>query len=284
MKSIQIICCLLLLFTACEGRIDLMESEEQDSIEVMWINKDTLTVAHWNIGHMAQGRSNDTTIPKENADSMAIVYHSLLDTLNTDIIGICEYNSSFSKKKDSTRETLFGDYPYFVSGEKFSYNYNIIFSHIPLYDNHSFCFKHRTQQRYYLETTLRINGHIIRFVETHLDWDEGSTGQTNRASQIKELIESYLEEPFVIICADFNTSTISEFDTFSEYGYSIANDGRFLTYPSTKPAKAIDNIIFKGVELLSADVITAPNLSDHSLLRCRLIIPNEKVALPFYNN
>lgn len=247
-----------------------MDSKEGDSAEEIWINKDTLTVAHWNIGHMAQGKSNDTTISKENADSMAIVYHSLLDTLNVDLIGICEYNAVFSKKNESTRETLFGDYPYFASGRQFNYNFNVIFSHIPLYNEQSFNFEQRTQQRYYLEVTLKINGHEVKFVETHLDWNEGSTGRMHRAQQMKDLADYYSEEPYVIICADYNTSATSEYDIFPEYGYSVANDGQLLTYPASNPNRVTDNIIYKGFQQLSIEEIHSPQLSDHCLLKCKL--------------
>ena len=89
--------------------------------------------------------------------------------MNVDILGVCEYNSFFDQSGGSTHSLVFGDFPYFEMGDKFSYNFNAIFSKIKLYDPKRVIFDHCVQTRYYIETTLKINDHDVKFVETHLN-------------------------------------------------------------------------------------------------------------------
>lgn len=267
MKYAFLILLVFLSLSAC-GQDPL----EPDEAEIEWTYTDTLTVAHWNIGHFALGRSNDTTIPGEKADSMARLYHAMLDTLDVDILGICEYNSFFDKSGGSTRSLFFGDFPYFEMGDKFSYNFNAIFSRIKLYNAQNVIFDKCVQTRYFIETTLKINDHDVKFVETHLDWNEGVNGAAFRAEQIRQLINTYAKEPYVIICADYNTEQgMEEFRPFTDVGFSLANSGDLLTYPTIKPRSPIDNIILRGFRLFSSDMIRDSELSDHSLICCKIV-------------
>ena len=75
MQRVQFL--ILLSFSVIACGQDPLEKTEQ---EIEWTYTDSLTVAHWNIGHFALERSNDTTIPGEKADSMARLYHAMLET------------------------------------------------------------------------------------------------------------------------------------------------------------------------------------------------------------
>jgi hypothetical protein len=57
---------------------------------------DTLTIAHWNIGHFALGKSDNPTIAAEASEVMASLYRSLNDSIEADVFGVCEYNPTFS--------------------------------------------------------------------------------------------------------------------------------------------------------------------------------------------
>ena len=65
---------------------------------------------------------------------------------------------------------------------------------------------------------------------------------------------------------DWNVSSFDEFTAFVNAGYTLANDGSFLTYPG----KALDNICVKGLAVYDAKMITT-NLSDHNALLCKVI-------------
>ena len=252
---------------ACGQGKDSLDLDEH----IDWTYTDTLSVAHWNIGHFSLGRANDTAISGFQSDSLASLYHAMLDTLNADILGVCEYNSSFNKSGGSARSIIFGDYPYFETGEQYSYNFNAIFSQIKLYDPHISIFEKCVQTRYFIDTTLKINDHSVRFIETHLDWNEGPDGADFRREQIRQLVDIYSKEPYVILCADYNTdSGIEEFAPFLDAGFSLANPGG-LTYPAAQPKSPLDNILTRGFIIDTADIICNPGLSDHCLLRSRLI-------------
>ena len=235
---------------------------------------DTLVVAHWNIGHFSLGTSSSTKIKKEDAQSMIKEYHSLLDTLGATMIGVCEYEPFFSLAGEDTRFALFDHFKYRSIGHKYSYNCNALFSTIPIESSHIRLFPESVQSRYYLESTIIINGVEVLFIETHLDWNEGSNGASLRASQLSVLVDKFSQYPHIIICGDFNVSNDSEFSSFLKAGFSMANMGThgvFYTYPSEAPSQAIDNIIVKGFKIDRVDAINDMRLSDHLLLRASLV-------------
>ena len=255
--------------TACVQNNDPLRIDDQD---IVWTYTDTLSITHWNLGHLSLGKSNCTAINASEIDSFASSYHSLLDSMDVDFYGICEYEPYFSKEGGSTRQILFEAFPYFFEGNKSGYNCNALFSDIPLYHSMTGSYSQATQERYFVESTVKINGQDVKIVETHLDWDEGENGARSRESQIKQLIEAYSQKPYVIIAGDFNVSDAKkEYDPFITAGFQLANDGSLCTYPADKPTVAIDNILFRGFSLDSIKVISAPHLSDHCLLYCKLV-------------
>ena len=235
---------------------------------------DTLVVAQWNIGHFSLGTSSSTKIRKEEAQLMIKEYRSFLDTLGATMIGVCEYEPFFSLAGEDTKFALFDNFTFRSIGHKYSYNCNALFSTIPIKSSYIRLFPESVQSRYYLESTLTMNGEVVLFVETHLDWNEGLKGANYREKQISVLSEKYSKYSHVIICGDFNVSHESEYSPFLKSGYSLANTdcyGTFFTYPAQKPTQAIDNIIVRGFKIDSVDTINDDELSDHSLLRATLV-------------
>ena len=120
---------------------------------------------------------------------------------------------------------------------------------------------------------MLINNDTIKFIETHLDFSQGKYGADYRKMQVQELIEATKDVNHAIICADFNISNVSEYDSFKDSGWLLANCGDwgiYNTYPANNPASPIDNIIVKGLNIRTFEVINHPNLSDHVLLKCTL--------------
>ena len=113
---------------------------------------------------------------------------------------------------------------------------------------------------------LYIGHTLIKVVETHLDWNQGNNGVTCRSAQIQKLIADFADYSHVIIAADFNVESMSEYDTFSAAGYSMVNNGylgRINTYPAGNPTSGLDNILYKGFSATSIHVVDNADLSDH---------------------
>lgn len=235
---------------------------------------DEITVIHWNIGHFSLGKAKKSTISPEDSESMLEKYHLLLDTLQADIAGVCEYNATFAGNTGNTRKLLFGAFPYCVLGKHYSYNFNAVFSTFVIKKAEQFLFEQHVQKRYILETMHWINNEPVVVVETHLDWDEGSQGRLFRSLQLAEIARRYADVPHVIICGDFNTSSPEELDVFKKYGYTLLNDGSMKTYPAGKPAYPLDNIVVNGFHIVNSSIIEDPSLSDHSLIKCNLRFKN----------
>ena len=63
------------------------------------------------------------------------------------------------------------------------------------------------------------------------------------------------------------------FDVFAEAGYTLANRGQLITWPSWHNPKRecpIDNILVKGFEMSDVQVRGHDKLSDHKMISCRL--------------
>jgi len=123
-------------------------------------------------------------------------------------------------------------------------------------------------------------------VETHLDWDLGEKDtlprREYRADQMRTIIADMAKEKYVIIGGDFNIKNnhpgdtkdhATEFDVFAEAGYTLANRGQLITWPSWHNPKRecpIDNIMVKGFEMSDVQVRGHNKLSDHKMISCRL--------------
>ena len=255
---------------------NLNPKNDSSIIRTTSIFMDSIIVAHWNIGHFSNGKSDDTTISNDSIGSKQNSYRKFIEDAQADIFGVCEYSPNFDQDGNSARDAIFYTYDYASIGEKVRYNCNSIFTRgIPFIDEHQFVFDERAQYRYYSTVNLMINNDTIRFVETHLDWNEGSNGSKYRLSQMQKLIDTFKCYTHVIICADFNIANNSEYDIFKEAGFCLANcgdNGIFYTYPASNPDSALDNIIVKGFNIKNVSTLRDPNLSDHCLIKCVLTI------------
>jgi endonuclease/exonuclease/phosphatase (EEP) superfamily protein YafD len=109
---------------------------------------------------------------------------------------------------------------------------------------------------------LYVNGVVVKLICAHTT---SSAIKICRA-QINELIQKFEKNERVIMCGDWNTTNFSQ---FKKAGYSMANDGTKITYPSK--SYALDNIVAKGVEITDVKVVKT-DLSDHYPLVCRITI------------
>ena len=268
-----------MLFSSCSSEeitttdVDIVDIEETEE-EKSYTNtiKDSLVIAHWNIGHFSNGVSNSTRITEGQYSQKQIESVGLLESVNPDIFGVCEYDDIFSLDGSKSIDAIFYMFNNSAIGPKLSYNCNTIFSKdLPLYNQILKDFKQRRQARYFNAVDIMVNSKVIKFVETHLDWNEAGVGESCRKSQIEELISFFSKYDYVIICGDFNVANKTEYTPFDNAGYKKANCGEFgdfLTANSARPTLPIDNILAKGLEILKVECFTEPKLSDHCLLRC----------------
>lgn len=240
-----------------------------------------ITVASWNIGHFALGKAGDTQLTHAVLDFHKHAYRTLFNELNADILALIEYNPNMVNETDNqpaveARDAILSNYQDAQIGPKYSYNCNAIFSNgIKVLRTDTVMFSKMVQQRYYLCTTMELDGDIVKVVSTHLDWNQGDNGAAYRTIQINELIEAFKDDKYVILCADWNTSTSpSEYDAFTEAGYFMANHGYLgdiPTYPAGRAPKSIlDNIIVKGFAVGNVSIVNDALLSDHCLIKADL--------------
>ncbi len=248
---------------------------------IISVYKDSLIIAHWNIGHFANGRYFDTNITSENYSEKRSQYISIIDSLKTDIFAVCEYNPNFDRDGNLARDAIFYMYNYASIGPKYTYNCNAIFTKdIPLEKEKFTEFCNHAQSRYMQSAEIRVNDNNIIVIETHLDFNQGENGAEYRKSQIQELINITKDYECAIICADYNIASISEYNAFKDAGFTLANCGdfgRFNTASAAKPSSPIDNIIVKGLKISNVETYALPNLSDHCILKCTLFFIKDSI-------
>ena len=238
------------------------------------------TVASWNIGHFALGKSGDTTLKHNVLDFYKQTYKAYFNELNADILALIEYNPLMVNATDRqpavvASEAILSNYHEAQIGPKYDYNCNAIFSNgFEVLSTDTVMFSKMVQTRYYLVSTMRMDGDIVKVVSTHLDWNQGENGAPYRAIQIEEIIEAFKNDKYVILCADWNVSKTSEYSAFVNAGYDMANHGYLgdlLTYPAgSSPRSYLDNIITKGFAVSNVKVINDAMLSDHCLIKADL--------------
>ena len=243
------------------------------------------TFVTWNIGHQALGKKCHPTIPPGQDEKYAAEYRAFLEPLNARIAGICEYSEEFSTNSPAkTADVLFGGYDVKIEGTRRGAQCNSLFMNgCRVKETFEREYPKRSQRVYYRLVRVEMDGREVCVVQTHLDWDLGKDDPRRRfrADQMRTLIEDMAKERYVIIAGDFNIAKLPEdtpehaveFDVFENAGYTLANRGQLITWPSWRePAREqpIDNIIVKGFEVSDVAVKTSERLSDHKLLCCKL--------------
>lgn len=240
----------------------------------------TITVASWNIGHFALGTASDTRLTHAALDFYLPAYRNLFSRLQADILALVEYNpllvnATPAKPAVAARDAILSSYRDAQEGPKLGYNCNALFSNgIEAMATDTVIFSRAKEKRYYLASTMRIGGEEVKVVAAHLDWSQGADGAACREAQIKELVDAFADDPYVILCADWNTDSTAEYDAFARAGYHMANHGRLGDIPTwpagNAPSSCIDNIIAKGFTIADVTVVNSPALSDHCLIMADL--------------
>lgn len=221
--------------------------------------------AHWNIGGFSMGKSTSTSIPEEEAAEKQAAYRSLLNSISADFLGIAEDTREFSLGGTRSYEAVYSCFVNASFGSKNAHNSNSIYNNMKLAkDDYYFVFENKRQFRYIHEQEYIWNGKSVIVAETHLDFTDWTD------DQIAAVISRYADKEYVIISADWNANSDSQYEPFKAAGYKMA----FLDYMphvATYSDVCIDNVMVKGFAISNAHLIDASSaLSDHKMVVCDL--------------
>lgn len=236
-------------------------------------------VAQWNIGQLSMGKKGKTVITRQKRNEKAMAYSRLINDVRADIFCMNEFAPYFSLKDslredsaDLTRNVLLGMYEDCRYGNRYGANCNCIAVASGTIENFmTVDYKVKKQHRYYSMGEIYIDSIKIKIVSTHLDVPPV---KTERKAQIRELLKLLENEPYVILCADFNIADTSEYDAFKDKGFKMANHnflGDIITFPYKESGYCLDNIMCKGFNVMGVDVYKT-DLSDHYVIAADLIM------------
>lgn len=279
-----------------DGDGDTVQVASKAYVDAHVPNNPHVRVLAWNVGHFANGTSQNPSINNSNYDEKLKQWKGVLNKSCANILLLSEFDPVFgshtvsgSSVSESSVDVLFEPlYPYSSVGTKNGYACNAVISKMVLGGGSSVNYTSRGQLMYYRMDTVTINGKTVKLVATHLDWSQNETYAGYRAAQIQQLVNTFKNEPYVIIAGDFNLDASSEWDIFASNGFGMANHGELndiYTYPATGanelataiadrpfPDKALDNIIFRGFKASNITLIDEGTLTDHCCIICDLTI------------
>lgn len=243
-----------------------------------WALGSEIRVVQWNMGHFALGKSSRTKIAAGESASRAAAYRAKIADLQPDILGVSEFEPVFDKAGGLATNLVFASFPTRVTGPRNNYQSNAVFTRFACLTNEVVAYANRQQNVYYLDTVLGIGTNLVHMVQSHLDWNSSDKATDARPTQIRQLIERFRHERYVILCADFNVYGPGEYLPFESAGFRLANGGEhglFRTTPAwvSKPfmPTCLDNVIVKGFTI--GEVFTDDDnyeLSDHKIFGCTL--------------
>lgn len=267
------------------GSTILLPAEIRFSKEAYEVKANSVRIATWNIGHYSLGKKPNSTLEDTQLAMQSAYYTDYINNaINADIIFLNEYSKNFTKNGNPAKNTIFKDYNKVVyEGPQLGYSCNAVYSKIDISnpEMHELeCNKTagkisvhdvRATDYYFVTTDLVINGTTVKLVSAHLAFDgEGSKDVV--INQFKELIAYCNQFEHVVLLGDWNVGSFSEFDLFTEAGYTLANaDKNMATYNS---GSSLDNIIYKGVTV-SDFGLAGTDLSDHYALYCTITVEKE---------
>ena len=266
---------LLLIMMGLVFSIELPAQSHYRPLKERKAEKKEIVVATWNIGHYANGSKPYSLIePKQIKDKQKAFRTMIYDSLSADLIGINEFSPVFGKeergKEVLSSKALFNKYRFKKEGTQ-SWISNSIYSQYKFenveksYFNCSKSFKPKDPRATlfnYLSADASFHGVKVKIVLVHLISRQPKLCQL----QIEELIAKYKTCDKIIMFGDWNTWNWSK---FKKAGYSLANNGSLITFPSK--SYALDNVIVKGLEISDVKVVKT-DLSDHYPLVCRITV------------
>ena len=234
-----------------------------------------ITVASMNYGHWYNGVSQG--VPNSSLESVTAKWKQMLADHDADLICGQEWIEYFDRDETvKANDHIFADrYAYQYSCGTTIYNGKHVASKTALTDMTVNNFSNGAG-RQYVKGYTTINDKKVCIINAHLSFDNPGV---NRTAEIQELISVMNNEDYVILAGDFNVYEVTEFQLFTDAGYTVANGGEFgefETWPnfgntsSAYPNKCIDNIIVSpNIAMLNVEC-DRRDLSDHAMLVAEL--------------
>lgn len=277
----------LVIYSATENKYKLMpmtvsgNGRTYDSMPTGYVPFGVITTQYqYQTSHTTKSLSVATS-GWLNEDELSPLHTTEIKTANTGF----EYQTGLSSSV-LTKDEILGDFPYVYEGGRLAdYMGQCFATNQQLWNPQRVAYTSESN-RCYIRAELNIGNpagkKTITLIETHLSWENDEY----RASQLQELKTLADSLDRVIIAADFNVDSSSEYEIFtSAGGYTMLNHGSWgdiPTYPATglskgiytsaKPTIPIDNIIVKGCTLSNVQVIDDASLTDHCGIMCDVII------------
>lgn len=240
----------------------------------------SVRIATWNIGHFAMGEKANSIIEDGQINMKSADYIDYINNaIGADIMFLNEYSAKFTKGSYLAKNTIFKSYTTCYEGPQRNYSWNAVYSKVEISQpvKHEFeCNKTapyispyvQATDYYFVTTDLVINGKTVKLVSVHLAFDD--YGSKNVViNQLNELIAYCAQYEHVVLLGDWNVGSFSEFDVFTEAGYTLANTDKSM--PTYKSGSSLDNIIYKGVTVTDFS-LGGTNLSDHYALYCTITV------------
>ena len=241
---------------------------------------------HWNVAQFSGGAAKVATVKEADGPAMAARFRSFVDAVGADVVGITQYSENFTTNGSlKSADAVFAGYTKSVGPAKGAQCNALFFKPgfaTPAEDKDVFYAEH-FEKTYYKAVKFIVKGVPVWFVQTQLDCHNYLMGHhADRASQMKELIEAFREEPNVVIAGDFRVGIHSpggrcfpapeEYEVFEKAGYELVNLHGTGTYPIDNPLQPVDNIIVKGLSISGVQFLEADRLSDHLAISCTLTV------------
>ena len=236
----------------------------------------TFTVASWNIGHYSMGGSKNTKLTDDQYATEKAKYDAYIDSLGADVLILNEYSKMFTPK--NAARYLFLDYGCPFEGEQRNYSCNALYAKLPLKNvtlrefacNTPDTVLHTTVIKatdyYYITGELTVDGKTVTIVGLHLAFNDNlHPNDTVCTAQMDELIATFANTERVVILGDWNAYNAEYYERFAEAGYTVANNGQYLTCTGSRTGGLewpVDNIIVKGVTMTNFHTVNT-SLSDH---------------------
>ena len=189
---------------------------------------------------------------------------------NLDVVGLqevdmgCNRSKNIDTLKELSKYTGYQYYCFFkainLAGGEYG---NAILSKYPIVENERIELYSTGETRVVGRAKIDVNGTLINFFTTHLEWSPDST-RYKQMEQLNELLPQY--DNFVIV-GDFNVHELTEYRTLTYKGMVNTEEKPILTYSSYDGDWYLDNIIYSPEDWTFTEAKTLPNgHSDHFML------------------
>ena len=245
----------------------------------------TFTVASWNIGHFSMGNNKNTKLTDDQYATEKAKFDAYIGSLGADVLILNEYSQLFTPSKAA--RYLFLDYATPFECEQRNYSCNALYAKFPLKNLtlHNFACNtpdtvlHTTAIKatdyYYITGELTVGTETVTIVALHLAFHDNLKPDTVCTNQMDELIAAFADTEHVIMLGDWNAYYAEYYERFNDAGYTVGNDGSFLTCTGSKTGGLewpVDNIIVKGVTMTGFHTVNT-NLSDHVAVVATITVP-----------